>query len=250
MHTAIGLNVVMQDQSLIDDDSLLPDGSVLARGEQMTGSPPAKAEVYRPANDAETPSKKRAFLFGLLHLGLIYLMGYFLIASILPSVALVWYVLQRWGVALAIVSVYIAAPLAVIWYATLTILVKRLIIGRVKPGVFPVTSRRYLQYWFLDYLMRTHGSSCCRFTLHYSCRLSFGSWAPGSANTSKYRLLPTLFPTYSKSKMGAFSRTDVSLAVIESIAALSRFAAIRSADVLSSATAHSYRAAQISAATV
>jgi non-ribosomal peptide synthetase-like protein len=154
MHTAIGLNIVMEDRSCIDDDSLLPDGTILLRGEQRTGSPPKITDVLLPEGNAERPSRLRAFLFGLAHLGLIYLMGYFLIASILPSIVLVWYVLQRWGAAPAIVSVYIAAPLAVIWYAVLAILVRRLIIGRVKPGVFPVASRRYLQYWFLDYLMR------------------------------------------------------------------------------------------------
>ena len=151
MHTAIGLNVVMHDRSCIDDNSQLPDGAVLQQDEEGAGSPLAPAVVSRPDT---LPARRRPILFGLIHLGLIYAMGYFLIASILPSLVLVWYALERWGPAAAILAVFIAAPLATIWYAVLTIVVKRLIIGRIKPGIFPLASGRYLQYWFLNYLMR------------------------------------------------------------------------------------------------
>ena len=154
MHSAIGLNVKMHDRSCIDDHSQLPDGAVLEQGEEKGGSPLADAIVFRPETANGRPVKSRPLLFGLLHLGLIYAMGYFLIASILPSLLLVLVALVRFGPVAAILAVFVAAPLATVWYATLTILVKRLIIRRIKPGVFPLASARYLQYWFLNYLMR------------------------------------------------------------------------------------------------
>lgn len=154
MHSAIGLNVKMHDRSCIDDHSQLPDGAVLEQGEEKGGSPLADAIVFRPETANGRPVKSRPLLFGLLHLGLIYAMGYFLIASILPSLLLVLVALVRFGPVAAILAVFVAAPLATVWYATLTILVKRLIIRRIKPGVFPLASTRYLQYWFLNYLMR------------------------------------------------------------------------------------------------
>ncbi|HEY5225284.1 MAG TPA: amino acid adenylation domain-containing protein, partial [Methylovirgula sp.] len=153
MQTALGLNVAMQDRSRLEDMSLLPDGTVVAAGAQQAGSPPVEARVECP-EPADTASRhRRGFLFGLLHLALIYVMGYVLILSILPSIILVWYCLHRWGLFAAALSVFVAVPVATIWYPTLTILIKRLFIGRIKPGTFPVASVRYLRYWFLDYML-------------------------------------------------------------------------------------------------
>jgi non-ribosomal peptide synthetase-like protein len=153
MHCAIGLNVVMGDRARLDDASLLADGVVISSDAQRGGSPPINTEVELPVPTATVAKRRRSFLFGLIHLGLIYVMGYFLILSMLPAVLVVWYSLSRWGLGVAALSVFLAAPTTTLWYATLAILARRLFIGRVKPGVFPLASLQYLRYWFLHYLM-------------------------------------------------------------------------------------------------
>jgi non-ribosomal peptide synthetase-like protein len=151
MHSAIGLNITMQDRSRLEDASLLPDGNVLSADEQRAGSPPVEARVYVPVGSSS--KKRHSLLFGLLHLGLIYVMGYLLIISLLPSIGVVWYSFNRWGLAAAALSIFAAGPIATIWYAVVAVLTKRLFIGTVTPGVFPLASLQYVRYWFLQYLM-------------------------------------------------------------------------------------------------
>jgi non-ribosomal peptide synthetase-like protein len=80
-------------------------------------------------------------------------MGYFLIVAAAPAVALVVLALAYggpwWGVAAAFATV----PLEIIWYVVLLVAVKRICIGRIEPGLYPLESTQYLRYWFLSYLL-------------------------------------------------------------------------------------------------
>src|SRR5262249_31167260 len=94
-----------------------------------------------------------AFLFGLIHLGLIYAMGYLLILSMLPAVALIGSGLYFAGPGLGAAAAFVAAPISTVWYLVLVLAVKWLVIGRIVPGIYRLHSTDYLRYWFLNYLL-------------------------------------------------------------------------------------------------
>jgi len=134
--------------------SSLPDDAVVAAGQGMQGSPaePDNVDLER-LQDGEPARRGSAFLLGLVHLGLIYVMGYLLILSILPAVALIGAGLYFGGPGLGAAAAIIAAPISTLWYLALVLAVKRLAIGRILPGVYRLNTTAYLRYWFLSYLL-------------------------------------------------------------------------------------------------
>jgi non-ribosomal peptide synthetase-like protein len=152
MHCALGLDVAMQEGARLDDLSLLADGMRMRPGECRRGVPaePAAVQVPQLAEDQKMP-RPRPFLFGLLHLMLIYVMGYVAIFALLPAIYLVAYALDQ-SIALGLIATFAAVPLAVVLY-TLLVLAIKLFFGREKGGTFPVHSGDYLIHWTFDALL-------------------------------------------------------------------------------------------------
>jgi non-ribosomal peptide synthetase-like protein len=152
-HCCFGLNVEMRDRSRLDDMSLLADNAVISEGDGMRGSPATKAAVFVPPSSGKRPRRGANFAFGLIHLALIYAMGYILIFSAAPAVALIGYALYVSGPAAGIAVAFASVPISILWYLQLVILVKRLAIGRIFPGTYSIHSAAYLRYWFASYLL-------------------------------------------------------------------------------------------------
>jgi len=153
MHCNVGLGTRISDWARLDDMSSLGDGASMAFGESRRGSPAAPIEVGVPVLDKPDRKRRRPFLYGAIHFGLIYAMGYFLILSAAPAVALVVFALMSGGPLWGIAAAFAAVPISVLWYALLLVAVKRLCIGRIEAGVYPLESSHYLRYWFLSYLL-------------------------------------------------------------------------------------------------
>ncbi len=154
--SCLGLNVRMRDGAKLDDLSLLGDGSVMQAGEGRRGSPSLPAEVRLPERKPEKESgRRRPWLFGLLHLGLIYVMGYLLMLVAAPAAALVWLGLQYGGAGWAAAATFASVPVTILWFCVVLVAVKRLAIGRIKPGIYPLESAAYVRKWFTDYLLTT-----------------------------------------------------------------------------------------------
>jgi non-ribosomal peptide synthetase-like protein len=151
-HCCLGLNVAMHDGAKLDDLSLLSDDMIIAEGEGRRGSPAEKAEVLVPAPHKK-PWRGAGFVFGLIHLALIYAMGYVLIASSIPAIALMGYTLYVSGPLPAIAVSFAAVPVSILWYLQLVVLVKDLAIGKIHPRNYNVYSFGYLRYWFMNYLL-------------------------------------------------------------------------------------------------
>jgi non-ribosomal peptide synthetase-like protein len=152
-HCCFGLNVAMRDRSKLDDLSLFADNAIMAEGEGRRGSPARKAEIHVPRSTGKKPRWGASFAFGLIHLVLIYAMGYILILSILPAIALVAYTLYVSGLPLGIAAALAAVPVSILWYLQIVILVKHWAIGNISPGTYNVHSIAYLRYWFMTYLL-------------------------------------------------------------------------------------------------
>lgn len=152
MHCALGLNTCMQDNSRLDDMSLLSDDVVVPVSQGWAGAPAKKASVKVPAAQPEPASRLRAFMFGALHLMLIYTMGYFLIAVSLPSLVLLALALFYGGIGWAAAAMVLAVPLYLVSYTCGTVLLVRLL-GKSTKKTSPVFSTSYLKHWFLAYLL-------------------------------------------------------------------------------------------------
>ena len=163
---AVGDNTVMEDDSALEDLSLLPRGNVIPRGETWQGSPArdlsleagsrqraANSGDHRQRRSAETPLRAtalRRFAFGILHAIGLLIFPVLVVAALFPGIVLMnklnyldpyyWYLLLAPLVGLSFV-VLLALEIAV---------VKWLLLGKVKPGRYPLHSLYYLRKWFVD----------------------------------------------------------------------------------------------------
>ena len=154
MHCCLGLDARMEAGARLDDMSLLPDGAVMRSGEGWRGAPASPAHVLVPGSSVRRLRRRRPFLFGLIHLGLIYLMGYFLILTMLPALALIGAALITGGPLWGIGAAFLSVPVSIVWYALAVAALKRFVTGRIEHGIYPLESVTYLRHWFIDYLMR------------------------------------------------------------------------------------------------
>ena len=154
MHCNLGLDTCMQDGARLDDMSLLRDGAAMGVGEMRRGVSALPAVVGVPAAPPGQKKRRRhRFLFGFLHLVLIYVMGYFLLATTLPAIALVAAGLYFGGVWYGIGAALLSVPISVLSYLTGVIVMKRLFVGRLSSGTMRQESISYLRHWFSKYLM-------------------------------------------------------------------------------------------------
>ena len=156
-HCCLGLNTRMFNRSKLDDMSHLVDDAAIGPDQAMRGSPANAADVdlgeLQANAEPEGPHTVRGFLYGLMHLALIYVMGYFLIFAALPAIAAIAYALLEWGAWWGAGVAFVVIPLSFIWYLAMVVAVKWIAIGRIKPGIYRQHSLRYLRYWFLNYLL-------------------------------------------------------------------------------------------------
>ena len=152
-HCCLGLNVTMGHGARLDDMSLLPDDTTMVEGEGRRGSPANTAQVEVPTGAGRSPTALGRFVFGLIHLSLIYVMGYLLIVSAAPAIGLIAYALYLHGPLVAIAVAFATVPISLLWYLQIVVAVKRLAIGKISPGTYGVHSLTYLRYWFSAYLL-------------------------------------------------------------------------------------------------
>jgi non-ribosomal peptide synthetase-like protein len=152
-HCALGLNVRMADRSRLEDLTSLPDHATVESGETMRGSPAEPTASISIPHLAKPHGRLINSLFGFIHLLLIYLMGYLLLVSALPFVAIVGLALYLGGPVAGFAAGAAAVPISILWYIKLVISVKRLFIGRIRPGNYSTRSLTFLRYWFLSYLL-------------------------------------------------------------------------------------------------
>lgn len=153
VHCNLGLDVVMGNCACLDDMSMLPDGAVMAPGECRRGSPAVRGVVKLPAVVSHAAARWRRFVFGVLHLSLIYVMGYLLMFAAAPGVALVAFGLTDGGKISALAAVLAAVPSTCACWLLIVVFVKCRIIGQIRPGTYSLASGTYLRVWFLRYLL-------------------------------------------------------------------------------------------------
>ncbi|HEY3594019.1 MAG TPA: Pls/PosA family non-ribosomal peptide synthetase, partial [Polyangiaceae bacterium] len=153
-HSALGLDVRMGDESRLDDQSLLPDGAVMLRGESRRGSPAKPGVVAVPPRPVGTAIPRRRALFGFLHLVELYALALLLLPVGIPSAAILYYAERSespWWVA---ASIPVAGTLAIVVFCLWAVGLKRMVLPRLRPGVYRVESVFYLREWAVSFLMQ------------------------------------------------------------------------------------------------
>lgn len=146
----------MEDGASLCDLSLLPQGQTIPAGQTWIGSPGrATVAPVRP-DDMVHPapcSPGLRLCFGVLHAIGILLLPVVYLSALFPGVVYMNYLSREYGG----YWFMLASPAVAIVFILLTALeialVKWLILGRVKPGRYPLASWFYLRKWFVDQLM-------------------------------------------------------------------------------------------------
>lgn len=143
----------MGDDSSLEDLSLLPRGGSIPAGERWRGSPahhdPDAATAGIPAQ-SQRPSLARRFWYGMLHAVGVIVFPLLPMAAFFPGM-----------VAMAHANYHdeyygylIYSPLVALSFVLLISLeivaIKWLLLGRVRPGTYPLHHSFYLRKWFVD----------------------------------------------------------------------------------------------------
>jgi non-ribosomal peptide synthetase-like protein len=153
-HSALGLNVCMEDGARLDDQTLLADGETVPAGEAWLGSPARLGKVDVPEGVPLRYSATRKVLFTVLATLTSYLLTIF---SALPGVAIllgwIWAFQQDWLV-VAIAATAAALPLFFVTTSLWIAMMKALILRRAQAGTYRLYSLYYGRYWLAYGLMR------------------------------------------------------------------------------------------------
>ena len=167
-HSALGLNVRMEDGSRLDDQSLLADGETIPAGESWRGSPARPGEVTVPAGAPLRYGMGRKIWFCVATTLTTHLIGWL---TAVPGIAVllgwIWAFNNGWLPTL-LVATALALPLFVVTSGLWIVLMKAVLQRRVKPGIYPLYSMYYMRHWLAYGLMRaTRGLLLPVFTTLY-----------------------------------------------------------------------------------
>jgi non-ribosomal peptide synthetase-like protein len=146
----------MGDGAALEDLSLLPAGAHLPAGERWAGSParplPPEADVP-PVERRKPVAGLRRAAFTALHAAGALVMTVLIVSAIFPGMMLMnylnyaddyyWYLLASPFVGLSFVLLL----------ATEIVVLKWLLLGRVRPGTYPLHGWFYWRKWFVDKLL-------------------------------------------------------------------------------------------------
>jgi len=146
---ALGADTVLEEGSGLDDLSMLPDGSRVPSGELWRGSPAAPAGAL----PEQTPRASWNAASWFLQAAGIFLFPLIIVAAVLPGLMAITHL----GHLSEGYSFLLSAPLVAVSFVVFLCVelwfFKRLVIGRLAPGCYPVGGFFYARKWFFDQLM-------------------------------------------------------------------------------------------------
>ncbi|MEU7939266.1 Pls/PosA family non-ribosomal peptide synthetase [Microbispora bryophytorum] len=161
-HAFVGNGVVLGPGARVAADAGLGDQSALTQGETVpegarwAGSPPIPVESLGPVVEtmlrAPAPAgwKARHVAAAAMVLGCLEAVT---VASIVPSVLVVWAAVAAWGLAAGPAAVLVAGPLYVVVVCAAVAAGKRLVLPKAPVGVHPARSWLGVRKWAVDKLL-------------------------------------------------------------------------------------------------
>jgi len=151
IHSYVGINTKMHNNSKLGDISALQNNQEIRPNESRQGSPALSTAVDVPQGEKY---KSRPVIWGAMHLLAIFALFAFVLFSGIPSLLLLNYGLASSSIALNIITLLVAGPLAVISFCLLAVLVKKVVFNKIKPGTYKTESLFFLRKWFIDSIIR------------------------------------------------------------------------------------------------
>ena len=151
--SALGLNTRMENQSALDDLSLLPDGQTIKTKEQWRGSPGSPAAVSLPGLPGGLKKSLRPFIMIMLHMVALYAIELFMLMASLPTLVVALIAYKTNNIYLWLAMLACAVPLYEATFCILLAATKAAVLGKAKPGVYPVTGLYYVRTWYIDTLL-------------------------------------------------------------------------------------------------
>lgn len=144
----------MHDGARLEDLSLLPRNATMLRGQTWRGSPAHPAAARTTATPAvERPGWMRRTAYGMLHAIGVFVFPMFVLTAIFPGMML----MSHLNLADDYYSYLVLSPIVSVSFVILLCLeialFKWVLLGRVKPGTYPLHSWFYLKKWFVDQLL-------------------------------------------------------------------------------------------------
>jgi non-ribosomal peptide synthetase-like protein len=149
-------NTVMEDEARLDDLSFLPAGERVPAGETWEGSPARKTMALNPVKLLVPPA------YGKLHRAALLAL-YVVLVFTVPIVSFIAFVpgiafliqLDPLGQPLVYLSWLPVVGASFVLLLTLEVVIlKWLLVGRVRSGVYPVHGGFYIRNWIVDQLLR------------------------------------------------------------------------------------------------
>jgi non-ribosomal peptide synthetase-like protein len=144
---------VMEDGARLEDLSLLPSGARVPAGETWAGSPARRVPV---SNQGPLPRPARGPLrraaIAALYAALVLVMPILLLGAFVPGMALLMHLdLVEQPLIYLAASPLVGASFVILITAEL-VLLKWLLVGRVRPGTYPLHGGFYVRNWMVDQL--------------------------------------------------------------------------------------------------
>ena len=146
---SLGAGAALEDGAGLEDLSMVPDGACVPAGELWQGSPAATAGRL----PAETPRPPWGLAASASQLVSVFLFPLVVLGATLPGLMAIAHLGHMdSGFAFLLVSPLLALSFVAVLYGALWTF-KWLLIGRLRPGRFPLDGLFYVRKWFFDQLM-------------------------------------------------------------------------------------------------
>ena len=155
IHSYLGLDVCLHNDSRMGDLSALNDGESIKASSSRAGSPALPVDVDVPLiESANRRSTLPMGLLGVMQLAIVYGLQCFTLLVSTPSLVLLAVAYRDGTFVQQVLALLCSGPLALLLFCLGVPVLKRLILNRVDPGVYPVNSWFYLRKWTVDSLIR------------------------------------------------------------------------------------------------
>lgn len=151
IHSYIGLNTQMVNNSRLGDISALQDNEQVKADESRQGSPSVITQVNVPKGKSY---KSKPIFWGTMHLFAIFALFAFLMIAGIPSIVTIKFGLDSPSLLIKIASILVSGPLAVLSFCIAAVLVKKIVFNKITPGTYKTESLFFLRKWFVDSIIR------------------------------------------------------------------------------------------------
>jgi non-ribosomal peptide synthetase-like protein len=152
--SVISENTIMEDGARLEDLSLLPSGTTIPAGETWEGSPAKFKHAIAPVDESNELKGAKRFGITLLYIALIFVIPIVSFISFIPGIAILFQfdALETPLTFLAILP--LVGALFILLLTMESVIFKWLLVGRVKPGKYPVHGSFYIRNWIVEKLLK------------------------------------------------------------------------------------------------